>query len=117
MDNNYRTYVNQVFGALESNRISTGLLVDCCFDFTDPEIYNGSLLVYGILMGQGIYSESYKTIFTGKFNSNAGTLSHPSIHDSLCYIARSKEVSTFSGLLFKYNAIYSNAQVNGKCKR
>lgn len=36
VDNNYRTYVNQVFGALESNRVTTGLLVDYGFDFTDP---------------------------------------------------------------------------------
>ena len=65
-------------------------------------------------MEQGIYSELYKTIFTSKFNANAGTLRHPSIHDSLCYIARQKEVITLSGLLFKYNAIDPNAQANGK---
>jgi hypothetical protein len=38
VDNNYRTYVNQVFGALESNRITTGVLVDYGFDFTDPKV-------------------------------------------------------------------------------
>lgn len=114
VDNNYRTYVNQVFGALESNRVTTGLLTDYGFDFTDPKIYNGSVLVDSTLMEQGIYSELYKTIFTSKFNNNAGTLRHPSIHDSLCYIARQKEVITLSGLLFKYNAIDPNAQANGK---
>ena len=72
VDNNYRTYVNNVFGALESNRIPTGLLADYGFDFTDPKIYNGSVLVDSTLMEQGIYSELYKTIFTSKFNSNAG---------------------------------------------
>lgn len=45
IDNNYRTYVNQLFGALESNRVTTGLLVDYGFDFTNPKIYNGSVLV------------------------------------------------------------------------
>jgi hypothetical protein len=114
VDNNYRTYVNQVFGALEANRVATGLLVDYGFDFTNPKIYNGSVLVDSTLMEQGIYSELYKTIFTSKFNSNAGTLRHPSIHDSLCYVARQKEVITLSGLLFKYNAIDPNAQANGK---
>lgn len=114
VDNNYRTYVNQVFGALESNRVTTGLLVDYGFDFNDPKIYNGSVLVDSTLIEQGIYSELYKTIFTSKFNGNAGTLRHPSIHDSLCYIARQKEVITLSGLLFKYNAIDPNAQANGK---
>jgi hypothetical protein len=114
VDNNYRTYVNQVFGALESNRVTTGLLADYGFDFTDLKIYNGSVLVDSTLMEQGIYSELYKTIFTSKFNNNAGTLRHPSIHDSLCYIARQKEVITLSGLLFKYNAIDPNAQANGK---
>ena len=83
VDNNYRTYVNQVFGAIESNRITTGLLVDYNFDFTDPKIYNGSVMVDSTLMEQGIYSELYKTIFTSKFNNNAGTLRHPSVHDSL----------------------------------
>ncbi len=114
VDNNYRTYVNQVFGALESNRVTTGLLADYGFDFTDPKIYNGSVLVDSTLMEQGVYSELYKTIFTSKFNSNAGTLVHPSVYDSLCYIARQKEVITLSGLLFKYNAIDPNAQANGK---
>jgi len=90
------------------------LLVDYGFDFTDPKIYNGSVLVDSTLMEQGIYSELYKTIFTSKFNSNAGTLRHPSLHDSLCFTARQKEVITLSGLLFKYNAIDPNAQVNGK---
>ena len=109
IDNNYRNYVNNVFGALESNRVPTGLLVDYGFDFTEPKIYNGSVLVDSTLMEQGIYSELYKTIFTSKFNDNVGTLRHPSIHDSLCYIARQKEVITLSGLLFKYNAIDPNA--------
>lgn len=114
VDNNYRTYVNQIFGALESNRVTTGLLVDYGFDFTDPKIYNGSVLVDSTLMEQGIYTELYKTIFTSKFNNNAGALRHPSIHDSLCYTARQKEVITLSGLLFKFNAIDPNAQANGK---
>ncbi len=116
-DNNYRTYVNQVFGALEANRVPTGLLADYGFDFTDPKIYNGSIpsvLVDSTLMEQGIYSDLYKTIFTSKFNASAGTLRHPSLQDSLCYIARQKEVITLSGLLFRYNAIDPNAQANGK---
>jgi len=39
---------------------------------------------------------------------------HPTLLDSLCYIARQREVITLSGLLFKYNAIDPNAQANGK---
>ena len=39
VDNNYRTHVNQVFGALESNRVTTGILADYGFDFTDPKIW------------------------------------------------------------------------------
>ena len=105
IDNNYRNYVNNVFGALEANRVPTGLLADYGFDFTDPQIYNGSTLVDSTLMEQGIYSELYKTIFTSRFNNNTGALRHPSIHDSLCYIARQREVITLSGLIFKYNAI------------
>ena len=114
IDNNYSTYVNNVFGVLEANRVPTGLLVDYGFDFAESKIYNGSVLVDSTLMEQGIYSELYKTIFTSKFNSNAGPLRHPSIHDSLCLIARQKEVITLSGLLYKYNAIDPNAQTNGK---
>jgi hypothetical protein len=56
IDTNHRTYVNQIFGLLESNRVSTGLLVDYGFDFTDPKIYNGTILVDNTLMEQGIYS-------------------------------------------------------------
>ena len=48
IDSNHRTYVNQVFGLLEPNRVSTGLLVDHGFDFTDPKIYNGSVIVQRI---------------------------------------------------------------------
>lgn len=114
VDNNYRNYVNNVFGVLEANRVPTGLLSDYGFDFTDPKIYNGSILVDSTLMEQGIYSELYKTIFTSKFNNIAGTLRHPYVHDSLCYIARQKEVIILSGLLFKFNAIGPNAQANGK---
>ena len=69
-DSNFRTYINSVFGALESNRVPTGLLVDYGFDFAEPKIYNGSVLVDSTLMEQGIYSELYKTIFTNNFNSN-----------------------------------------------
>lgn len=114
VDNNYRNYVNNVFGALEPNRVPTGLLADYGFDFTDPKIYNGTVLADSTLMEQGIYSELYKTIFTSRFNNYTGTLRHPSIHDSLCYITRQKEVITLSGLFFKYNAIDPNAQANGK---
>ncbi|MBA3673705.1 MAG: hypothetical protein H0W75_01900 [Chitinophagaceae bacterium] len=113
-DNNYRNYVNNVFGTLESNRVPTGLLMDYAFDFTDPRIYNGSVLVDSTLMEQGIYSELYKTIFTSRFNNNSSGMRHPSIHDSLCYVARQKEVITLSGLLFKYNAIMPDANTTGK---
>jgi hypothetical protein len=40
----YQTYVNNVFGLLEPNRISTGLLLDYGFAFTNPKIYNGNNL-------------------------------------------------------------------------
>jgi hypothetical protein len=113
VDTNYRSYANNVFGALETNRVPTGLLIDYAFDFTDPKFYNGVILVDSTLMEQGIYSDVYKTIFTSRFNNNAGTMRHPNIHDSLCYIARQKEVITLSGLLYKYNAIDPNAQTNG----
>jgi hypothetical protein len=76
-DNNYRTYVNNVFGALEANRVATGLLVDYGFDFADPKIYNGSVLTDSTLVEPGIYSNLYKTLFSSKFNNNAGTLRHP----------------------------------------
>ena len=110
VDSNYRTYVNNVFGALEANRVTTGLLLDYGFDFTDPKIYNGSVLVDSTLMEQGIYVELYKTLYTSRFNTILQSMRHPSVHDSLCYIARQREVITLSGLLFKYNAIDPNAQ-------
>jgi hypothetical protein len=114
IDSNHRTYVNQVFGLLEPNRVSTGLLVDYGFDFTDPKIYNGTVIVDSTLMEQGLYAELYKTLYTSRFNSTAGSMRHPAINDSLCYIARQNEVITLSGLLFKYNAINPNAQATGK---
>lgn len=114
IDTNHRTYVNQVFGLLEPDRVNTGLLVDYGFDFTDPKIYNGVVLVDSTLMEQGLYSDLYKTLYTSRFNSSVSTMRHPVIYDSLCYIARQKEVITLSGLLFKYNTIDPNAQVNGK---
>ncbi len=49
IDTTHRAYVNQVFGLLEPNRVSTGLLIDYSFDFTDPKIDQGN-----------IFSELYK---------------------------------------------------------
>ena len=114
VDTNYRHYVNQVFGVLEYNRVPTGLLMDYAFDFTDPKIYNGTVLVDSTLMEQTLYSDLYKTIFTSRVNTTAIGLRHPNIQDSLCYKARQREMITISGLLFKYNAIDPNAQTNGK---
>lgn len=114
IDTNHRTYVNQVFGLLEPNRVATGLLMDYAFDFTDPKIYNGSVLVDSTLMEQGLFSDLYKTLYTSRFNSSTSSMRHPTINDSLCYIARQREVITLSGLLFKYNNVDPNAQANGK---
>ena len=55
IDSNYRSYVNNIFGLLEPNRVPTGLVVDYGFDFTEPRFYNGSVLVDSSLMEQGIY--------------------------------------------------------------
>ena len=66
IDTNYRTYVNQVFGLLETARVSTGLLVDYGFDFTNPKIYNGTVLVDSTLMEQGLYADLYKTLYTSR---------------------------------------------------
>ena len=114
IDVNYRNYVNQVFGALETNRVPTGLLLDYAFDFSDPKIYNGTLLEDSTLMEPALYSDLYKTIYTSRVNTTVSGMRHPNLQDSLCYIARQKEVITISGLLFKYNAIDPNAQSNGK---
>ena len=114
VNNDYRNYMNNVFGTLEANRVPTGLLMDYAFSFTNPKIYNGSVLVDSTLMNQEMYSQLYKTIFTSRFNTSVAGLRHPAIHDSLCYIARQKEVITISGLLYKYNAVDPNAQTNGK---
>jgi hypothetical protein len=62
VDSNFRTYVNNVFGALEANRVPTGLLLDYGFDFTNPKIYNGTVLVDSTLMEQGIYSELFALV-------------------------------------------------------
>lgn len=102
-----------MFGDLENLRVPTGLLVDYGFDFTNPRFYNGTVLHDSTLMEQGIYSDLYKTLYTSRFNSNADGMRHPSVHDSLCYIARQPEVITLSGLLFKYNAVNPKAQDNG----
>ena len=114
INDDYRTYMSNVFGLLEPNRVPTGLLMDYAFSFTNPKIYNGSVLVDSTLMNQEMYSQLYKTIFTSRFNTSVAGLRHPAIHDSLCYIARQKEVITISGLLYKYNAVDPNAQTNGK---
>jgi hypothetical protein len=50
VDSNFHTYVNQVFGGLEPNRVPTGLLADYGFEFADPRLYNGSLLADSTLM-------------------------------------------------------------------
>ena len=55
IDTNHRTDVNQVFGLLEPNRVSTGLLVDYGFDFTDPKIYNGAVLADSIFFNHSFY--------------------------------------------------------------
>ncbi len=114
IDTNHRTYVNQVFGLLEPSRVNTGLLIDYGFDFSDLKIYNGSVLVDSTLMEQGLFSDLYKTLYTSRFNSSVSGMRHPTVNDSLCYIARQREVITLSGLLFKYNNVDPNAQANGK---
>jgi hypothetical protein len=53
VNHDYRNYVNQVFGALETNRVTTGLLLDYGFDFADPKMYNGTVLADSTLMGLG----------------------------------------------------------------
>ena len=50
VDNNYRTYVNQIFGASKSNRTRAGLLIDYGFDSTYPKLYNGSVMGDSALM-------------------------------------------------------------------
>ncbi|WP_152268751.1 hypothetical protein [Agriterribacter humi] len=69
VNSNYRTYANNVFGLLEASRVPTGLLLDYSFDFIEPKTFNGVTLHDSTLVEAGIFSELYKTIFTGKFNN------------------------------------------------
>jgi hypothetical protein len=114
VNHNYRNYVNQVFGALEPGRVPTGLLLDYAFDFASPKLYNGSYnMADTTLMEPVRYGELYKTLYTSRFNTTVAGMRHPTVHDSLCYIARQKNVITLNGLLYAYNAIDPNAQANG----
>ena len=60
VNNDYRNYMNNVFGTLEASRVPTGLLMDYAFSFTNPKIYNGSVLVDSTLMNPEMYSQLYK---------------------------------------------------------
>lgn len=113
VDNNFRTAMTQIFGNLEAPRVTTGLLLDYGFEFANPRIYDGALLEDSTLMDPGMYSDLYKTLYTSRFNNNSAGMRHPSLHDSLCYLAREREVITLSGLLFRYNAIDPQARANG----
>ena len=62
VNNDYRNYMNNVFGTLEANHVPTGLLMDYAFSLTNPKIYNGSVLVDGTLINQEMYSKLYKTL-------------------------------------------------------
>jgi hypothetical protein len=112
INDNYRNHVNNVFGILEYNRVTTGLLVDYGISYADPKTYNGSVLHDSTLVENGIFSNLYLTLFTSRFN-NTISMRHPSIHDSLFDVARQAEVITLSGLLFRYNSIDPNANTNG----
>jgi hypothetical protein len=101
INDNYRNHVNNIFGILEYNRVTTGLLIDYGVNFADPKTYNGSVLHDSTLVENGIFSNLYLTLFTSRFN-NTITMRHPSIHDSLFDVARQAEVITLSGLLFRY---------------
>ena len=114
IDDNYRTYVNNLFGQLEPARVSTGLLMDYAVDFTDPKFYNGTVLHDSTLMEPGVFSELYQTLYTGQFSTADLGMRHPDVHDSLWHVARQREVITLSGLLFKYNAILPDANTTGK---
>jgi len=70
IDTNYQTHVNNVFGLLETNRVTTGLLLDYGFAFTNPKIYNGVVLHDSTLIQSGIFSNIYQTLFTSRFNNN-----------------------------------------------
>ena len=94
IDTTYQTHVNNVFGLLESNRVTTGLLVDYGFAFTSPKIYNGVVLHDSTLIESGIFSTIYQTLYSSRFNNNI-TMRHPSIHDSLWNAARQKKIITY----------------------
>jgi len=113
VDNNFRTQVGQVFGALETNRVNTGLLLDYAFELANPRNFDGVRLEDSTLVSQGVYSDLYTTLYTSRFNSYSASMRHPSVHDSLCYTARQQGVITLSGLLFNYNAINPGARDNG----
>ena len=68
INTNYQTHVNSVFGLLENNRVSTGLLLDYGFAFTSPKIYNGVVLHDSTLIESGIFSNIYQTLYTSRFN-------------------------------------------------
>lgn len=53
VDTTFNHYVNNIFGLLEPGRVSTGLLADYAFEFTDPRIYNGASLHDSTLVEQG----------------------------------------------------------------
>lgn len=111
INDSYRNHVNNVFGILEYNRVSTGLLVDYGINYADPKTYNGTILHDSTLIENGVFSNLYLTLFSSRFNNNI-TMPHPSIQDSLFDVARQEEIITLSGLLFRYNAIDPNANTN-----
>src|SRR5690554_4493184 len=114
--------IKPIFQGLNKSRIPNGILLDYAMEFTDVSIYNGnaSQLSTNTTIDVNVFSNIYKTIFTGRTTTD--TLAFPrfrNIANNWASQRRNRnqldqKFIVLAGLYYKYAKIGPNALTQNK---
>lgn len=108
----FKTKTLQVFQNLDKNRVPHGILLDFGMEFTNLQVFNGTLTDSTYTNSQTM-SDIYKTLLMCRVRSNVTTgFITPQEYATRWYSQRTKGVITLSGQYFKYNRFADNAYPN-----
>lgn len=109
----FANQMDYMFGSLDKNKITHGILLDYGMEFTNVPAFNGTLTdsTYTDLT---TLKQIYNTLLTSRIKNVSTGFVTPETFDLNLKNNRQEEIIVLSGLYFKYNAFVDNATTTNK---
>jgi len=104
--------LNILFGQLDLSKVTSGLLLDYAFEYTEVPLFNG-VISEGNPVNLPTWSNIYKTVYSAKINNKINLTNPESVLLAIKNSAQTSSAVPLATMHYRYDRFNDNAVQNG----